>query len=66
VAALLFSSAHCCFAPSICRKLLLQLLYADVVRARINHADNPMAVTRMKARMTTGGGDIFVLFDMRA
>ena len=33
---LLYSSAHCCLPPSICRKLFTQAFEADVVRARIN------------------------------
>src|SRR5215467_14524327 len=34
-ASFLFSSAHCWIAPSICRKLLMQAFFWEVVRARI-------------------------------
>src|SRR6266571_1283287 len=34
-ASFLFSSAHCWIAPSICRKLLMQAFFCEVVRARM-------------------------------
>src|SRR6266704_1529865 len=44
----LYSSAHCCLPPSICRKLFTQAFEADVVRARIN-AGRIMAATMTKS-----------------
>src|SRR5215472_18863730 len=32
-AACLFSNAHCCTAPSICRRLLMHAFFCEVVRA---------------------------------
>src|SRR5436309_14817495 len=40
----LYSSAHCCLPPSICRKLFTHEFEADVVSARIN-AGRIMAAT---------------------